>query len=920
MRTFPLPPQPNLKLCLLLSHLIYTSFIVLMPHPARAANPLSMEVSSPLALTEKPLSVQTRWGHWFPIAVTLSNTGDAVQGTLTLRLTSSNYEVGPTSDFYTEVDLPANASRKRIWLYGRIERAELDGAEVRFQGRGFKPLKASMELRQKDPGTRIVLVVDDFEEKLPTLLSFRKPALGLADELKQNQDQVPDSNRAYVRPLGASHEMVPDRWAGLDSCDMVVLNDFSHRALKEEQMQAVRGYVASGGSLLIFGGANWQRLAQSQLSDLWPIVPTTSGVATRQDLIELVHRGNIKEPLTGADRLGGAPVLVTRGTVRPRARVRAGATSPLLVTNDVGAGRVVFLAVDPTKPPFLGWRGNEHLWADIFNTTARPSRIETVDPKLQNFFYQGQNNQRYGYGFDNEQQASGPTGALLDVLGKIPQLKTPPVSAIAWFLALYVFFLVPVNYCVLRYFDKRELAWVTVPVIVLVFSVMSYAAALHIKGSTLIVRQVNIVQGTSESGTARADAMLWLFSPRKTSYSITSAEPEMIVGDYILAKEEVTPSVVIHEPQVGHALEVQQAAINMWDWRAFVGQSVVNVGRGVAVRMNGKRPVITNGTPFNLRAVVLVTGSKVRGYGSIKAAASTSTPTYSDNLKLTDPQDVGRILRAAKLESLFPATSRDATGNESMRNTAQAALTSALGSQFGKNSSGGLLIAWSDIPAAALTVKDASPSSRAVTLFVFRLTDPALTHSVAAGSSAASAGNALAQRAATVSLVGFESLEANPDSISGSIQTYDCDLGAWGQNGRGRWSKLSLRVRGGGWNPNAYDPYEARLLYQRRTRYRGGNRSQSYDYSTRVKKGQKPAQLEVWDFTHNRWRPLQGEGSGQRSGSGMWEFKTGLGGATVSDLVRQPDNLVRLRIRTGRAAVQVNSLQVQATAAPAGGQ
>ena len=71
---------------------------------------------------------------------------------------------------------------------------------------------------------------------------------------------------------------------------------------------------------------------------------------------------------------------------------------------------------------------------------------------------------------DDEGSPTTLTGSLLSALSKAPQLRMPPVSRIAWFLALYVFFLVPLNYAVLRLIDRRELAWVTIPVIVVAFS------------------------------------------------------------------------------------------------------------------------------------------------------------------------------------------------------------------------------------------------------------------------------------------------------------------------------------------------------------------------------------------------------------------------------------------------------------------
>ena len=112
-----------------------------------------MQVGSPLARTAKPLAIQVKTGRWFPVAVTLANTGEAVQGRLELRLLASGGQNERESVFYTEVELPANQARKRVWLYGRADGEEFDGARVTFSGRGFKTLAAPMALASESSPT-----------------------------------------------------------------------------------------------------------------------------------------------------------------------------------------------------------------------------------------------------------------------------------------------------------------------------------------------------------------------------------------------------------------------------------------------------------------------------------------------------------------------------------------------------------------------------------------------------------------------------------------------------------------------------------------------------------------------------------------------------------------------------------------------
>ncbi|HEX8234353.1 MAG TPA: hypothetical protein VF600_00190 [Abditibacteriaceae bacterium] len=708
-------------------------FFGLRGDAARAADPVTMLVGSPLARTAKPLAIQVKTGRWFPVAVTLANTGEAVQGRLELRLLASGGQNDREAVFYTEVELPANQARKRVWLYGRSDGEEFDNARVTFSGRGFKSLSVLFNLTPTELGTRNLLTVSDNEERLDYLSSFNNRKLANAEELRiAASTQTLSSGQGFVRPLGTMRDMLPDRWIGLEAVDMVVLQDFPHAALGPEQISALRGYVAAGGTLLVPGGANWQRLAQSPLTDMWPLTPTSSVAISNAQVQQIVGRYLPSSgALSGADRLGGAPVLVTRGALRPDARVLgAMAGEPLLLARDMGAGRVLFLTADPTKPPFLGWRGLAPLWIDLFAHMGKVRRLEYVDRAAMPF--SGANVYQYGNSAYNATPINA-TGQMLQSIRRLAQLRTPDTSVIAWFLALYVFCLVPVNYFVLRSLDRRELAWVTVPIIAVVFSVASYIAARNIKGTELLTRHINIVQSAGASGVARADSMLWFFSPRRASYNISSDNPQMVAGDYIdpfdLSRSEVErTSLSVRQPDAGRAFRVEDIGVNMWSEDKLIGQGVVNLGRGVTVQPTQNGFSVRNDSPFNLRGAVLVTGGQVRGYGDIKSGVS-ATNGKSDGSDISNPQLVGRIENAAQLREIFKesaaSTGATATDTSTMSDLANRALVTALGADFPNNTKQALLIGWSTQAASPLEIENATARAQNVTVFVYRL-NPAL--------------------------------------------------------------------------------------------------------------------------------------------------------------------------------------------------
>lgn len=700
--------------------------------------PIKMGLASPFALVEKPLQVQGRWGYWLPIQVTLSNTGDPVAGRLELRLTTSSDSSVVGAPSYTEVDLPTT-SNKQVWLYARIQQSEFDGGEVTFSGRGIRGLRGRFDMRMKENGSRTLLSISANGEKMSGLLSQKKPeSLGIESEIaaekrlnaQYNQyngggKNLPPLINNLVVPMATLHKNLPPLWVGLQIADTVVLQDFPHAELSSAQQEALRGYVAGGGTLVAIGGSNWDRLAKSPLADMWPVKATSASPAgddQREAFVRRYIKNNkdIKQ-ITLGDGMAGVPLMVTKSELRPGARALMGSAMPMIALHNYGAGQVVFLAGDPNQPPFAGWRGVPYLWGEVFHNTAAPKVMEEAHASLANYYNNinpafGGAGYNYNYG---EGAGGGATYGLIENLRHIKQLKTPPVSTIAWFLALYVFFLVPVNYCVLRLFDKRELAWVTVPVIVIAFSVMSYAAALRIKGNTLLARQINLVQGSgtlnaAPSGDllARSDTLLWLFSPRKTGYSVIGDNPQFVAADYIRSEEAMRSPVTIAQPGDNKPMRIEDASVNMWDWRAFVGHTPVSVKGGVQVTTQGKKPSVKNATPFDLQGVVLRLNGRLYACGDIKAGGTVPAEPEGANTA-TGVQLAGNIRNLSRLDKIFPATG--ANLSETAGNTLSLALQGPPGN------ASNLLVGWSTKPASVLTIEDASPSFENATLFVYTL-------------------------------------------------------------------------------------------------------------------------------------------------------------------------------------------------------
>lgn len=833
--------------------------------PARAQNPtatptatpsgpIQMELASPLAFTEKPLSICARFGKWFPVAVKLKNTGDPVQGELRLRLTTETGFENTPNEYVTQVDLPPT-SNKVVWLYGRLERQEASSIEVTFSGRGFTSLRDQARLETIDPAQRLVVGITDGDERISYLAGMR--GHGLANIEGQNGIN-PNSGQAPIRPLTTSKANVPDRWIGFDAVDLLMLGDFAHTELAPDQIVAIRNFATGGGNLLVPCGARWQRLSQSPLADLWPVDLNSSTTAAGNEVADLVNR-YYPNPRDGSDRLGGAPVVLSRGVLKEGAVLKEGsANNPLFAMAETGAGRCLFLSYDPTQPPFIGWRGLPAMWKDVFASSVKVRRLDTIDPDAA-FSLANPNNGFGGGGFYNPANPDGQTtdtGNLFQSLQKAPQLRMPPVSQIAWFLALYVFFLVPVNYAVLRFFDRRELAWITIPAIVVAFSFLAYQTALSLRGRAILTRQVDIVQSSVGSQEGRVDSLLWLFSPRKTTYDVASGAKNGAVADYLAAGRDAT-SLTISQPKDG-SFVAERAQVLMWADRPFSGQAVVDLGKGLQY-FPGRTPRLQNNTPVDLKGAVLVEDGAVRPFGTLKPGA-TATAEAGDGLTGTAPDIIGRIGTASHLEDVFDKVTRT---NNIPANT----LAAALGASMGKLNGQAIIVAWSDEPAAPLSFEN-HPGGRNVTLYVFRI--PATVK------------NRIAAREGLVNLASYEPANlANYyyGARGGGDAYYDVTLPP-----SDNW-KVEVRGRGlgtlRGYTGAANDPMVR---------------------ST----GQEKVEVHALNPKTGDWVPLSGRLNRDKSPQGEWDFE----GKLARDFARQPDGLVRLHIGLGKSVARISTLRV----------
>jgi hypothetical protein len=226
----------------------------------------------------------------------------------------------------------------------------------------------------------------------------------------------------------------------LGALDMLALNDVPTAGWPQERIDAIRGWVIRGGTLILSGGAGYAKTAGA-FADLAPVAPGGTAVLESTRIFESIGG----EPLPD-----GTPVTVSTGELKAgTVTLKEGVA--ISAVRSYGAGSVLYAAFDPSVDPFAGWGGNAELWERLLSGVGLQPAVMQV---------------HYGFSYDFWDYDS--------ILSYFPSLKPPKIGSLSIFFIIYALIAAPILYLVLKRFDRREWMWWIVPVLAVVCSIVIF--------------------------------------------------------------------------------------------------------------------------------------------------------------------------------------------------------------------------------------------------------------------------------------------------------------------------------------------------------------------------------------------------------------------------------------------------------------
>ena len=430
------------------------------PNQHQAVSPISLEV------IQAGHDWHYRKGCWFPVTVEVRNTGPDTSGTLEWLFPGQ-----PTRSFRREVDLPRGA-HKRLTLYAYTATTTRIG-EMRVLLRGEDmPKEEHRREVQIEPLEQNWFVVGVLSNNVTLLNSLSDMSVG-------------KTTKTVV--LHLDPDLLPTHAAAMSRIDALFLHDIALDRLRLEQRTALEQWVWLGGQLVVGGGSHANQTTAG-LADLLPVtVHQLERNVSLAPLQEMLPQTTAREDETSETMITQTlPDATTVNHVELKAGAVALDTKNLITGQTWGNGQVFFARFD--LGILRSWLGEARLWERVLKDVTR-----LVPPEAIN---------------------------LRSVL-EIPGLSLPSVGLLILFMGGYIVVIGPLNFLLLRKYQRVDLAWLTTPAIVILFIIGTYGAGVLGRGINPLIFHLAIVQGEEGRDMGQETSYIGIFSPYRNSYTLT---------------------------------------------------------------------------------------------------------------------------------------------------------------------------------------------------------------------------------------------------------------------------------------------------------------------------------------------------------------------------------------------------------------
>lgn len=622
-------------------------------------------------------------GEWLPVHVIVENSGKSVKGHVAVE---PGLTERPGWVYRQSIDLEHGARKQLLF-------------NIHSNYLGNVPIKAALISNGK--------VLAETGVRFSTLAPNEQIILALIDD---------DSNRQFFKDITAEHPDInikymeprdlPFRDNSLSQISTIVISGVSTGSLTKEQKSALLNWLASGGRLFVCGGPSWKKAISGLSEEILPVEPSATKIVSNLSALE--NFAGVASSVYGRIMATSIPIATVSSI---HGKIIAGDTNnPMIVSRSFGSGEVNWIALDLTLEPFVSWRSNAPFWDRLNKVQQEQLQAPQLRPEARKM--------------DLMPRFESLEG-LRSSISSIPALKLPKLNWLIPYIVLYIIIIGPINYLILKRKDKKELAWITVPAIILVFALGTFTYAYAKKGGSILINQANIVEHFPGTKISKITNAFGVFSPSKRTYDVHLPRGSSVT-------ELTLPGPVIPERQIGTVFTVEDGlrpkikdmGVGMWSMRGAYTERFVKItpslGGTIKFTKSGAAVNLYNTGKEEFTDAIVIANNHIWKVGKLPASKE-----YKANLGFSNEIKFDPAMNPIGHQIYEPHTSFDArTGKEDGRQTF--VMTEIVNYMFGYQGEripkSPIILAWLNRPVETIVMPGEKPRVSGLTAIISPLT------------------------------------------------------------------------------------------------------------------------------------------------------------------------------------------------------
>lgn len=415
-------------------------------------------------------------------------------------------------------------------------------------------------------------------------LSEDRSALGYINNVLYQENMKTYGFTTIIENVNLDENIILDNKLNIDGLDVILINNYNLGNFKKEHYDALNSWVSSGGTLVISAGANEGKTIKNINKEFLNV--TSSGY--KEANIDLL--GENINLINSTLEIKEGEVIIESNNI------------PLAYSVKRGKGEIIITSFDLGLEPFISSsKASEFIKVILKNTEKR--LVAYQNGKMMPIYY-GANN----------------------ITNSVPVEKIVSFETIVGIVAIYAVIVGFLLYYILKKLNKRDLTWIFVPAISIIFTIIIFFVGSSTRVKDVILNQNNIVD-INKDGTASVVGYLGIGTKYRNSLNINnplnlSLSP--LNTDHYYFPEEESKSKILRLKTVYEgnnkkfSLE-NNSALDMKSFKIIGNNQVFNkIENNLYVDGNKLSGTIKNTLGYDIRNLIFVSNSSIWELGSLK--------------------------------------------------------------------------------------------------------------------------------------------------------------------------------------------------------------------------------------------------------------------------------------------------------------